>query len=77
MTRLIPYSETKSYTWIAEQIKKPEAIRTIGQALAKNPLAIVVPCHRVLNINGKLGGYSGGIEMKRRLLSIEASASTR
>ena len=77
ITRLIPYSETRSYTWIAEQIKRPEAVRAVGQALAKNPLPIVVPCHRVLNIDGKLGGYNGGVEIKRRLLSLEASASIR
>ncbi len=77
ITRLIPYSETRSYAWIAMQIKKPEAVRAVGQALAKNTLPSVVPCHRVLNIDGKLSGYSGGAEIKRRLLSLEASASIR
>ena len=77
ITRLIPYSETKSYTWIAGQIKRPKAVRAVGQALARNPLPIVVPCHRVLNIDGKLGGFSGGVEMKRRFLSLEVSSSTR
>ena len=75
ITRLIPYGETRSYTWAAEQMKKPEAVRALGQALSKNPLPIIVPCHRVTAKNGKLGGFSGGVEMKRYLLSLEASAS--
>ena len=77
ITRLIPYGETRSYTWVAEQIKKPKAMRAVGQALARNPLPVIVPCHRVLNADGKLGGYSGGVEMKRQLLFLEASASSR
>jgi len=77
ITRLIPYGETKSYTWVAEQIKKPEAARAVGQALARNPLPIIIPCHRVLTIDGRLGGFSGGVEIKRHLLHLEASASTR
>ena len=76
-TRLIAYGETRSYTWVAEQIRKPRAVRAVGQALGRNPLPIIVPCHRVLTNNGKLGGFSGGIEMKRRLLQLEGSASIR
>jgi len=76
-TKLIPYGETRSYTWVAEQIKRPMAVRAVGQALARNPLPVIVPCHRVLNIDGKLGGYGGGVEMKRHLLSLEASARTK
>ena len=75
ITRRIPYGETRSYTWVAEQIKKPRAVRAVGQALSKNPLPIIVPCHRVVTSDGKLGGFSGGVEMKRCLLSLEASAS--
>ncbi len=75
--RLIPYGETRSYAWVAEQIKKPQATRAVGQALGKNPLPIIVPCHRVVASDGKLGGFSGGVEMKRCLLSLEASASIR
>lgn len=71
-TRLIPYGETRSYSWVAEQIKRPGAGRAVGQALARNPLPVIVPCHRVLNADGKLGGYSGGLAMKRYLLSLEA-----
>jgi len=77
ITRLIPYGETRSYTWVAEQIGKPKALRAVGQALGSNPLPVIVPCHRVLNVDGKLGGYSRGVEMKRYLLSLEASASNR
>ena len=77
ITRLIPYGETRSYAWVAEQIKRPKAMRAVGQALSKNPLPIIVPCHRVVASGGKLGGFSGGVEMKRYLLSLEASASIR
>ncbi len=77
ITRLIPYGETRSYGWVAEQIKKPQAVRAVGQALSKNPLPIIVPCHRVVTSDGKLGGFSGGVEMKRYLLSLEAEANIR
>jgi len=77
MTRLIPYGETRSYTWVAEQTGRPRAVRAVGQALARNPLPVIIPCHRVLSIDGKLGGYSGGTVVKRQLLSLEASASGR
>jgi len=75
ITRLIPYGETRSYAWVAEQIKKPRAMRAVGQALSKNPLPIIIPCHRVVASDGKLGGFGGGVEMKRYLLSLETSAS--
>jgi len=74
-TRLIAYGETRSYTWVAEQIEKPRAVRAVGQALGRNPLPIIVPCHRVLTSNGKLGGFSGGIEVKKRLLHLEGLAA--
>lgn len=73
-TRAIPYGETRSYGWIARQIGKPKAQRAVGQALAKNPLPIVVPCHRVIGKDGSLTGFEGGLEMKKRLLEIEASS---
>ena len=76
-TRLIPYGETRSYGWVAKQIRNPRAVRAVGQALGKNPLPVIVPCHRVVASNGKLGGFGGGVEMKRRLLSLEASAGIR
>lgn len=72
-TMLIPYGETRSYKWVAEQINKPGAVRAVGQALGRNPLPIVIPCHRVLTSRGELGGYSGGIETKKYLLQLEAA----
>ncbi len=72
ITRLIPYGETRSYSWVAEQLGKAGAMRAVGQALARNPLTIIIPCHRVVAGDGKLGGYSGGVEMKRYLLHLEA-----
>ena len=74
-TRLIPYDNTRSYGWVAEQIGKPGASRAIGQALAKNPLPIIIPCHRVVGSGGGLGGFSGGLEMKRQLLHLESGGS--
>jgi len=76
-TRLIPYGETRSYAWVAEQIEKPRALRAVGQALGRNPLPIIVPCHRVVASNGGLGGFTGGIEVKKRLLYLEGSAVFR
>lgn len=73
-TRLIPYGETRSYGWIAQQIGRPRALRAVGQALGRNPLPIVVPCHRVLGKDGSLCGFGGGLEMKKRLLELEASS---
>ncbi|HUV75557.1 MAG TPA: methylated-DNA--[protein]-cysteine S-methyltransferase [Dehalococcoidales bacterium] len=75
--RLIPYGETRRYRWVAEQIKKPKALRAVGQALGRNPLPVIVPCHRVLASNGQLGGFTGGIEMKRRLLHLEGVTGFR
>jgi len=74
-TRLIPYGKTRSYLWVAEQIGKPGAARAVGQALATNPLPVIIPCHRVIASSGKPGGYSGGVEMKRHLLNLEAPAA--
>ena len=76
ITRLIPYGETRSYGWLAEKVGKPGAARAIGQAMARNPLPIIIPCHRVISGNGRLGGFSGGVEMKRRLLQLEAAATS-
>jgi methylated-DNA-[protein]-cysteine S-methyltransferase len=70
-TRLIPYGETRSYRWVAEQIKRPLAVRAVGQALSRNPSLIIIPCHRVIASNGNLGGFSSGLEIKKQLLKIE------
>lgn len=72
-TAKIPYGQRKSYSEISRQIGKPAAYRAVGQALGKNPLAIIVPCHRVIASDGKLGGFGGGLTMKRYLLNMEAA----
>jgi methylated-DNA-[protein]-cysteine S-methyltransferase len=68
----IPYGETASYGWIARNIGKPLAARAVGQALGRNPLPIVIPCHRVLAAEGKLGGFGGGLPLKQYLLKLES-----
>ncbi len=67
----IPFGETRPYKWIAQQIRKPRAVRAVGNALGKNPIPILVPCHRVIRSGGSLGGFTAGIEIKRRLLALE------
>lgn len=69
----IPYGQTSSYGTIAKQIGRPQAVRAVGSAIGRNPLSIIVPCHRVLTSTRQLGGYSGGLSMKRELLEIEES----
>jgi methylated-DNA-[protein]-cysteine S-methyltransferase len=71
-TRTIPYGETQSYALVAEQVGKPGAARAVGQAMAKNPVPLVVPCHRVIASGRGLGGYGGGLEMKCQLLEMES-----
>lgn len=67
----IPYGTTASYKDIAIAINNPKAVRAVGLANSKNPMPIFIPCHRVINHNGKLGGYSGGLEIKEFLLALE------
>ena len=69
----IPYGETRTYADIAQAIGKPYAFRAVGMANNRNPLAIVVPCHRVIASDGTLCGYGGGLEVKRRLLELEGA----
>ncbi len=69
----IPFGETRSYGWIAQKIGKPRAARAVGQALGANPIPIILPCHRVITSDGKLGGYGGGLPMKVRLLKLEGA----
>ena len=69
----IPYGETRSYKQIAEAIGNPKAVRAVGMANNRNPLLIVVPCHRVIGANGKLVGYGAGIDKKEFLLKLEKS----
>ena len=67
----IPYGETASYGEIARELGHPTAARAVGAANGRNPIAIVVPCHRVIGANGSLTGYAGGLECKRALLDLE------
>ena len=67
----IPHGEVQSYQWIADQIGKPKSARAIGNAVGANPVSILIPCHRVIRSNGALGGYGGGLERKRQLLTLE------
>lgn len=72
----IPYGETRSYKWVAEKVGSPKAVRAVGQALKKNPLPIILPCHRVIASDGSIGGYSCGIDVKKWLLRHEGSEFT-
>jgi len=73
----IPRGEVRSYRDIAIAIGKPTAVRAVGAANGRNPLPIVVPCHRVIGSDGSLTGFAGGLEMKRRLLELEGYRDTR
>ena len=70
--RTIPYGETWSYGRLAGAVGRPGAARAVGAANGRNPISIVVPCHRVVGATGTLTGYAGGVEVKRRLLALEA-----
>jgi O-6-methylguanine DNA methyltransferase len=72
--RAIPYGETRSYADIARAVGSPAAVRAVGSANGKNRIAIVIPCHRVINKGGALGGYGGGLDRKRFLLDLERRA---
>ena len=73
--RTIPWGQTRPYAWIASQLAKPKASRAVGNALGKNPLPIVIPCHRVIHSDGTLGGFGHGLALKRRLLKLESPSS--
>ena len=75
--RAIPYAATASYGEVAAAIGSPSAARAIGLANGRNPIAIVIPCHRVIGADGSLVGYGGGLDRKRRLLDLEASGLAR
>lgn len=70
----IPYGETRSYAELARSIGEPKAFRAVGAANGANPIAIIVPCHRVVASGGGLGGYGGGVPLKKRLLALESGA---
>lgn len=67
----IPYGVTITYGELAERIGNPKAVRAVGQANHHNPIPLIVPCHRVIGVDGSLTGYGGGVELKRRLLELE------
>ena len=71
--RDVPYGETITYAELARRIDAPRAVRAVGRANGANPIAVVVPCHRVIGSNGTLTGYGGGIERKRALLELEGA----
>jgi O-6-methylguanine DNA methyltransferase len=71
----IPYGETRTYADIARAVGKPNAFRAVGMANNRNPIAIIVPCHRVIASDGTLCGYGGGLEVKRKLLELEGALS--
>ncbi len=71
----IPYGETRSYADIARAVGRPQGFRAVGMANNRNPVAIVVPCHRVIASDGSLCGYGGGLDIKRKLLELEGALS--
>ncbi|MEU9169671.1 methylated-DNA--[protein]-cysteine S-methyltransferase [Streptomyces sp. NPDC048420] len=73
--RRIPYGETRSYGELADALGNPGASRAVGLANGKNPIGIIVPCHRVVGADGSLTGYGGGLERKQRLLDFERGAA--
>jgi methylated-DNA-[protein]-cysteine S-methyltransferase len=75
--QMIPYGETISYGELANNLGRPHAARAVGAANGKNPLPIVIPCHRVIGSNGFLTGYAGGIHIKEALLALEHQGRTR
>jgi methylated-DNA-[protein]-cysteine S-methyltransferase len=72
----IPYGETRSYLDLARKLGNPNATRAVGAANGRNPISIIVPCHRVIGSNGKLTGFAGGIEIKERLLQLESGTKS-
>ena len=71
----IPYGKTRTYKEIALSIGSPKAVRAVGNANNKNPIAIIIPCHRVIGSNGKLIGYRGGLDKKQKLLNFEYNSN--
>ncbi len=67
----IPRGQTRSYAWVARQIGRPKAVRAVANACGANPVPILIPCHRVIASDGSLGGFGGGLVMKKKLLALE------
>lgn len=68
----IPYGETRSYKEVAQKVNSPKAYRAVGMSNNKNPISIIIPCHRVIGANGKMVGYGGGLDIKEYLLNLES-----
>lgn len=73
----IPYGETRSYGWLAATVGSPRAARAVGQAVGRNPLPVIIPCHRIIASNGSLGGFSCGVRVKKCLLELEQAGIGR
>jgi methylated-DNA-[protein]-cysteine S-methyltransferase len=71
VTSRTPHGEVRSYRWVAQCLKKPKGTRAVGNALARNPIPIIIPCHRVVRNDGTLGGFALGVKWKKRLLELE------
>ncbi|MFO0778872.1 MAG: methylated-DNA--[protein]-cysteine S-methyltransferase [Nitrospira sp.] len=69
----VPYGKLRSYQWIAARVGGPQYARAVGNAVGANPIPIVIPCHRIVAQDARLGGFSGGLPMKRKLLSLEGT----
>jgi methylated-DNA-[protein]-cysteine S-methyltransferase len=74
--RTIPYGQTRSYSQMAEAIGAPKSVRAVGAANGRNPIPIVIPCHRVIGASGKLVGFGGGLPLKRKLLDLESAQTS-
>ena len=75
--RRIPVGERRSYQWLAQEAGNHKAVRAAGQAMARNPVPLLIPCHRVVGSSGKLHGFRGGIDLKAKLLQLEHSEHSR
>lgn len=73
LTASIPYGEVRSYEWMARKLRNPKAARAVGNALGRNPVPIIIPCHRVVRSDGTIGGFALGSAWKKKLLSLEKS----
>jgi len=71
ITNTIPYGEVRTYKWISGQLNDPKKARAVGNALGRNPVPVIVPCHRIIKSDGELGGFSSGLEWKIKLLKLE------
>ncbi len=74
-TRQIPYGQRRTYRWVAEAVGCPSGARAVGQALHRNPLPLIIPCHRVVGSDGRLVGFSSGLQLKEALLRFEAEVA--